>query len=38
VARINAEALQKARAEGRFPLVGALIKNEQDLNVLSYLR
>lgn len=38
LSKINAEALQKARAAGQFPLVGALVKNEQDLNLLSYLR
>ena len=38
LSRINAEALKKAREEGQFPLVGALLKNEQDLQLLSYLK
>jgi MoxR-like ATPase len=38
LSRINEEALKKAREEGRFPLVGALLKNEQDLDLLRYLK
>ncbi len=38
LSRINEEGLQKARQEGRFPLAGALLKNEQDMALLRYLK
>ena len=38
VGKINADGLKEAQEQGRVPLVGAIIKNEQDLALLKHLQ
>lgn len=38
VGNINAEGLQTAQQQGKIPLIGAIIKNEQDLALLKHLQ
>lgn len=37
VGKINAEGLKEAQTQGKIPLIGAIIKNEQDLSLLKHL-
>ncbi|BDS10019.1 AAA family ATPase [Aureispira anguillae] len=38
VGKINAEGLRSAQEQGKIPLIGAIIKNEQDLALLNHLQ
>lgn len=38
VGKINADGLKEAQQQGKIPLIGAIIKNEQDLALLKHLQ